>query len=112
MKRLNSQVLISIVAFLAIVSGLYAQNSGQPAYLNLALPPEQRAADLVRRMTVEEKVSQLVNQSRAVPRLNVPDYDWWSESLHGVARNGTTEFRARSVWPQPLTPMRSTEWPL
>ena len=37
-------------------------------------------------------MSQLVNQSRAVPRLNVPDYDWWSESLHGVARNGTTEF--------------------
>ena len=37
-------------------------------------------------MTVEEKVTQLVNQSRAVPRLNVPDYDWWSESLHGVAR--------------------------
>ena len=43
-------------------------------------------------MTVEEKVSQLVNQSRAVPRLKVPDYDWWSEALHGVARNGTTEF--------------------
>ena len=49
---------------------------------------EQRAADLVHRMTVEEKVSQLVNQSRAIPRLNVPDYDWWSEALHGVANNG------------------------
>jgi beta-glucosidase len=60
--------------------------------LNPALPAEQRAADLVHRMTVEEKVSQLVNQSRAVPRLKVPDYDWWSEALHGVARNGTTEF--------------------
>ena len=92
MKRRNSSVLISIVAFLAVVSGLYAQSAEPPAYLNHALSPEQRAADLVRRMTVEEKVSQLVNQSRAVPRLNVPDYDWWSESLHGVARNGTTEF--------------------
>ena len=60
--------------------------------LNPALPPQQRAEDLVHRMTVEEKVTQLVNQSRAVPRLNVPDYDWWSEALHGVARNGTTEF--------------------
>jgi len=39
-------------------------------------------------MTVEEKVSQLVNQSRAIPRLNIPDYDWWSEALHGVANNG------------------------
>ena len=60
--------------------------------MNQSLSPQQRAADLVRRMTVEEKVTQLVNQSRAVPRLNVPDYDWWSEALHGVARNGTTEF--------------------
>ena len=56
----------------------------KPAYLNTSLPAEQRAADLVHRMTVEEKVSQLVNQSRAIPRLNVPDYDWWSEALHGV----------------------------
>jgi beta-glucosidase len=43
-------------------------------------------------MTVEEKVTQLVNQSRAVPRLNVPAYDWWSEALHGVVRPGVTEF--------------------
>jgi beta-glucosidase len=92
MKRLNSPVLISIVGVLALGSRLFAQSGEQPAYLNRALSPEQRAADLVRRMTVEEKVSQLVNQSRAVPRLGVPDYDWWSESLHGVARNGTTEF--------------------
>ncbi len=53
---------------------------------------EQRAADLVSRMTLEEKATQLVNQARAIPRLNVPAYDWWSESLHGVAANGTTEF--------------------
>jgi beta-glucosidase len=91
MKALNTQFLISIVIVLA-VSGLHAQNAVQPAYLNPALSPQQRAADLVHRMTVEEKVTQLVNQSRAVPRLSVPDYDWWSESLHGVARNGTTEF--------------------
>ncbi len=71
---------------------LFAQNPERPAYMNTALPPEMRAKDLVHRMTVEEKVSQLVNQSRVVPRLNVPDYDWWSESLHGVARDGTTEF--------------------
>ncbi len=74
------------------VGGLNAQDTAQPAYLNRNMSAQQRAADLVRRMTVEEKVTQLVNQSRAVPRLNVPDYDWWSESLHGVARDGTTEF--------------------
>ncbi|MBV8834017.1 MAG: glycoside hydrolase family 3 C-terminal domain-containing protein [Acidobacteriaceae bacterium] len=43
-------------------------------------------------MTLEEKASQMVNQARAIPRLKVPAYDWWSESLHGVARDGTTEF--------------------
>ena len=67
-------------------------NDQKPAYLNTNLPPEERAADLVHRMTLEEKASQLVNQARAIPRLNVPAYDWWSEALHGVAVNGTTEF--------------------
>jgi len=43
-------------------------------------------------MTLEEKATQLVNQARAIPRLNVPAYDWWSEALHGVSVNGTTEF--------------------
>ena len=86
-----SRVLISIFALL-IGSTLYAQNTEQPSYLNPALSPEQRAADLVHRMTIEEKVTQLVNQARSIPRLNVPAYDWWSEALHGVATNGTTEF--------------------
>ncbi len=61
-------------------------------FRNPSLSAEQRAADLVRRMTVEEKVTQLTNQSRAIPRLNVPAYNWWSEALHGVASGGTTEF--------------------
>jgi beta-glucosidase len=89
MKRLSVRILLAIVL---TVSGVYAQNAEKPAYLNPALPPQQRAEDLVRRMTVEEKVTQLVNQSRAIPRLNVPDYDWWSEASHGVATKGTTEF--------------------
>ena len=70
----------------------YSQNSENPPYLNPKLSPEQRAADLVSRMTLEEKASQLVNQARAIPRLKVPAYDWWSEALHGVAVDGTTEF--------------------
>ena len=75
-----------------MAGGLRAQNGEQPAYLNPSLPAEQRATDLVHRMTVEEKVTQLTNQSRAIPRLNVPAYNWWSEALHGVASSGTTEF--------------------
>ena len=69
-----------------------AQEPQKPAYLDTSLPAEKRAADLVSRLTLEEKLSQLVNQSRAIPRLKVPSYDWWSESLHGVAAAGTTEF--------------------
>ena len=68
------------------------KSAEKPAYLNPNLPAEQRAADLVKRMTLEEKASQLVNQARAIPRLGVPGYDWWSEALHGVARLGATEF--------------------
>src|SRR3974390_726248 len=67
-------------------------SAAQPPYLNPALPVDQRVNDLISRMTLEEKASQLVNQARAIPRLNVPAYDWWSESLHGGAVNGTTEF--------------------
>jgi beta-glucosidase len=70
-------------------SGLAQQ---KPAYLDTSLPAEQRAADLVGRMTLEEKASQLVNQARPIPRLGVAAYDWWSEALHGVMRDGTTEF--------------------
>src|SRR3982750_1809262 len=91
MKTACERFLIAIATFLTL-SCVYAQNGDRPAYLDPGLPPQQRAEDLVRRMTVEEKVTQLVNQSRAIPRLNVPDYDWWSEASHGVATKGTTEF--------------------
>src|SRR5579871_1777343 len=79
-----------IVAILASTS--VAQETSSLPYMNPKLSPEERAADLVHRMTLEEKASQLVNQARAVPRLNVPSYDWWSEALHGVISDGVTEF--------------------
>jgi beta-glucosidase len=69
-----------------------AQDSSNSPYMNPKLSPEDRAADLVHRMTLEEKASQLVNQARPVPRLKIPGYDWWSEALHGVVADGTTEF--------------------
>ena len=95
MRKASFQLVISVVAACALVKMLSAQSAGgeaPPAYLNPSLPVEQRAADLVHRMTLEEKASQLVNQARAIPRLNVPAYDWWSEALHGVAVDGTTEY--------------------
>ena len=57
-------------------------------YQNPKLSAQERADDLVSRMTLEEKTSEMVNTSAAVPRLGVPKYDWWSEGLHGVARSG------------------------
>ncbi|MGB0064736.1 MAG: glycoside hydrolase family 3 C-terminal domain-containing protein [Terracidiphilus sp.] len=77
---------------MSAAGSLGAQEAGKPAYLDPNLPAEQRAVDLVKRMTLPEKASQLVNQSRAIPRLGVPAYDWWSEALHGVAVPGVTEF--------------------
>ncbi len=89
MKSLGLRFAAMLVACSAAV---FAQSSAKPVYLDTNLSADERAADLVRRMTLEEKASQLVNQARAIPRLGVPAYDWWSESLHGVAVNGTTEF--------------------
>src|SRR5579883_1572266 len=81
-----------ILVLLSITCTVFAQDNSKLPYMNPSLTPEQRAADLVQRMTLQEKASQLVNQARAIPRLGVPAYDWWSEALHGVAVNGTTEF--------------------
>src|SRR5438045_2084874 len=73
-----------------------APRAGKPPYLNPSLAAETRAADLVHRMTLEEKASQLVNHARPIPRLGVAGYDWWSEALHGVLTKGTT------VFPEPV----------
>ncbi len=70
--------------------------SAQP-YRNLDLPAEKRAADLVSQMTLDEKVLQMQNAAPALPRLNIPAYDWWNEALHGVARAGQA-----TVFPQAI----------
>src|SRR5271170_6054576 len=83
--------IASLAALMGTACFAVAQSAQKP-WLDTSLPAEQRAAALVHQMTLEEKATQLVNQARAIPRLDVPAYDWWSESLHGVAVNGTTEF--------------------
>ena len=66
-------------------------------YKNPDLAFEARARDLVARMTTAEKISQLMNQAAAIPRLDVPAYEWWNEALHGVARAGVA-----TVFPQAI----------
>ncbi|MBO7077978.1 MAG: glycoside hydrolase family 3 C-terminal domain-containing protein [Bacteroidales bacterium] len=86
--------------FLALALGLAAALSAlaQPyPYQNKNLPPEQRAADLLGRLTLEEKASLTMHASPAIPRLGIKQYNWWSEALHGIARNGSA-----TVFPQPI----------
>jgi len=98
MHKFSAHLAALVVACAATVALIPAQAQApgqQPpkqAWLDTTLPPEQRAALLVQQMTLDEKASQLVNQARAIPRLDVPYYDWWSEALHGVINNGVTEF--------------------
>jgi beta-glucosidase len=61
-------------------------------FRNPELSPEQRAADLVSRMTLEEKVLQMQSTAPAIPRLGVPAYNWWNEALHGVMQGRATVF--------------------
>jgi beta-glucosidase len=78
----------SKIAFLALAA-LFATPAQQPPlYQNPSAPMEKRVDDLLSRMTLPEKVSQLMNDSAAIPRLNIPAYNWWNECLHGVARAG------------------------
>src|SRR5919109_1538456 len=69
----------------------------QPPYLNPSLPLDRRVDDLISRMTLEEKVSQMMNAAPAIPRLGIPEYDWWNEGLHGVAFSGVA-----TVFPQAI----------
>ena len=83
------------IAFLFFALTVAAQ---QPPYLNPGLPLQERVADLLKRMTLEEKVSQMMNKSVGIDRLHIPAYNWWNEGLHGVARTG----KHATVFPQAI----------
>ena len=95
MNRTSLSALV-LATLLAPQAWAQSRQPETPAYLNPHLPAEQRAADLVHRMTLEEKTSQMVNAAAAIPRLNIPAYNWWSEALHGSALDGST------VFPEPI----------
>jgi beta-glucosidase len=98
---------LAIVAVALTRSEAVAQAPPRPPYLDPDLPFEARATDLVSRMTVDEKVSQLTNDAAAVPRLGIPAYEWWNECLHGVARAGVA-----TVFPQAIGLAASFDPPL
>lgn len=82
--------------FFASVTLLSACTS-QPAYKDNSLSPEERAEDLVKQLTLEEKVTLMMDGSAAVERLGIKTYNWWNEALHGVARSGLA-----TVFPEPI----------
>ncbi|HZN06325.1 MAG TPA: glycoside hydrolase family 3 C-terminal domain-containing protein [Pyrinomonadaceae bacterium] len=102
MSRLRIALPVLALVLCLIGSGSLAttqQTTPDPgaAYLNPRLPLDQRVNDLVSRMTLEEKVSQMMNAAPAIPRLGIPQYDWWNEALHGVAFSGVA-----TVFPQAI----------
>jgi beta-glucosidase len=88
-------VLLTLVLYNFLV--LAQQNKPQPDYLNPDFPIEKRVNDLVSRMSLEEKVLQMIDGSESIPRLQIPEYSWWNEALHGVARAGIA-----TVFPQAI----------
>lgn len=107
--RLHLSLLLTVICFTALH---ISTESTQPPYAcassnhiiksypfcQTSLSFTQRATDLVSRLTLDEKVSQLVNSAPGIPRLGIPAYEWWSEALHGITNAGKgVEFSGRIV---------------
>ncbi len=107
----NKQRLRSALGFLFsmwIASSVHA-DAGKPlpGYQDTQLSFEARAKDLVARMTLDEKIPQLINDAPAIPRLGVREFNWWNEGLHGVAALGEATVFPQAIglaaaWDEPL----------
>src|ERR1700742_5007944 len=85
-----------IIIICLLVANLFKADAQAP-YLNPRLPAEKRVDDLISKLTLEEKASLVGYRSKAVERLGIPAYNWWSEGLHGVARAGDA-----TIFPQAI----------
>src|SRR5215469_12892395 len=95
---MKQRVLLGILAVAAAIQTAPSQQSTPTMpFRDPSLPLDRRIDDLVSRLTLEEKISQLMNDSPAIDRLGIPAYNWWNESLHGVARAGRA-----TVFPQAI----------
>jgi len=92
------KIFFCLVILVAFISSTLAQKKYSYPFQDPSLPIEKRVTDLVSRLTLEEKVAQMLNVTPAIDRLGIPAYDWWNECLHGVAR---TSFKVTS-YPQAI----------
>ena len=83
-------IILSLTAGLFLTAGAYAQESKEAAM-------HKKAAEVIAQMTLDEKISMMMNSTPGVERLGIKPYDWWNEGLHGVARNGRA-----TVFPEPI----------
>ena len=86
----------TLFLFCCLVNGIRAQQATD-VFRNPALSSDIRVKDLLKRLTLEEKISLLGYQSKGVRRLGIPAYNWWNEALHGVARAGNA-----TIFPQAI----------
>ena len=114
MKKRSSIITLVTALLLVLLGGsawfwlheFHAQNAGIKAeateggllpYQDRSLSPEKRAQDLLARLTLEEKAELTLNASKGIERLGIKPYNWWSEALHGIGRNGSA-----TVFPMPI----------
>src|SRR5665647_665657 len=88
------KIIFSIILVLIFSVNLYGQKY---PYQNPDLSSEERARDLISRLTLEEKATLMCDQSDAIPRLGINKFNWWSEALHGLANNSGV-----TVFPEPV----------
>ena len=96
----RAAVCVALLCLSILLAAPLSGSGGQEGlapYKDPTLPVERRVDDLVARMTLEEKVSQMMNAAAPVERLGIPEYEWWNEGLHGVARAGIA-----TVFPQAI----------
>src|SRR5579871_5713436 len=89
---MSKSIVASFIFLLTIAAS--AQTN---IYLDASQPIDARVDDLIKRLTLEQKISQMNYASPAIPELKIPAYNWWNESLHGVARSGTA-----TIFPQAI----------
>src|SRR5689334_11796938 len=111
-ERMKTSVagIVGVVACLASVSigaGTEPTAASVASFKNASLPVDVRVKDLISNMTLEEKAGQLGHTAAAIPRLGIPEYNWWNEGLHGVARAGVA-----TVFPQAIGMAASWDAPL